>query len=99
MPIAVIYITSGLLFLGAAPMPYGYYQLLRIVGTAVFVWASVVAYQRKHQALPWVYACLAIVFNPILKITFPKELWMAIDAGSAVLLLVSHPKIVERSDP
>ena len=47
MPVAVIYITAGMLFLGAAPLPYGYYMLLRLVVTGVCVWAAFVSYERK----------------------------------------------------
>jgi len=93
MPIAVIYITSAMLFLGAAPLPYGYYMLLRLVATGVFIWAAITAYEKNDTVLPWVFSLCAIVFNPIMKIHFPEELWAVIDIGAAVLLLAAQAKI------
>jgi hypothetical protein len=95
MPIAVIYIASGMLFLGAAPLPYGYYMLLRIVATAVFVWATIVVHEKHDTVLPWVFGVCAILFNPIIKIHLPKELWAVIDIGAGILLLAVQSKIKE----
>lgn len=95
MPVAVIYIAAVILILGAAPLPYGYYTLLRLVATGVFIWAATVSYKRKEPVLTWVFALLAIVFNPILKIHFPKEIWAVIDVGAGLLLLAVRAKIKE----
>ena len=89
MPKPVIYIAAVLLVLGAAPLPYGYYQLLRIVATIVFVWAASVSFGREYTALPWVFALLAILFNPVVKIYLPKEMWSIIDIACGVFLAVS----------
>ena len=68
-----------MLFIGVLPLPYGYYMLLRFVACAVFVWAAFITYENNEEVLPWVFGILAIVFNPIIKIHFPKELWAVID--------------------
>lgn len=96
MPIALIYIASALLFLGAAPLPYGYYILLRIVVCGFFIWAALVAYEKRSQYLPWVFGLLALLFNPIIKIHLPKELWSAIDIGSAIFILAVRQKILQK---
>jgi hypothetical protein len=96
MPITVIYIGVAMLLIGAAPLPYGYYMLLRIVATGIFVWAAFVAYERKNDVLPWVFGLLAILFNPIIKIHLPKELWAVIDVAAGVFLLVCKSSIQER---
>ena len=93
MPLAVIYIAAALFIIGAAPLPYGYYMLLRLIATGVFIWAAFVAYERKHDSLPWVYGVLAILFNPLIKIHLPKELWAVVDVGSGILLLVTKSTI------
>jgi hypothetical protein len=94
MPIVIIYITSAMLFIGAAPLPYyGYYTLLRIVVTCVLAWAAFVAYERNYKLLPWVYALLALLFNPLIKVYLPKELWTLVDIGSGVLLIATKSKI------
>ena len=89
MPTAVIYITAAMLFLGAAPLPYGYYMLLRLVACGVFAFAAFIAFDRKRKALPWAYGFMALVFNPIIKIHFPKEIWAVVDVASGILLLAT----------
>ncbi|WP_041702899.1 DUF6804 family protein [Pseudogulbenkiania sp. NH8B] len=82
----LIYTTAVMLFLGAAPLPYGYYMLLRLVACGIFAFATFVAFDRKSKALPWVYGLMALVFNPIVKIYFPKEVWMIVDVFAGILL-------------
>ena len=98
MPLPVIYITAIMLFIGAAPLPYGYYMLLRLVATGVLLWAAYVSYERKYDYLPWVFGILTLVFNPIFKIHFPKELWSVIDVGTGMLLLVVRGKIQDNKN-
>uniref|UniRef100_UPI003B5948A4 DUF6804 family protein n=1 Tax=Shewanella gaetbuli TaxID=220752 RepID=UPI003B5948A4 len=94
MPKVVLYITVGMLLVGLLPLPYGYYTLLRLVACGVFAWAAFITYERKEEVLPWLFGLLAIVFNPIIKIHFPKELWAIIDISSGLLLLFVSKKIV-----
>jgi hypothetical protein len=94
MPVAPIYIISALLFLGAVPLPYGYYMLLRIAACGFFIWAAVITYEKQSQYLPWVFGLLALLFNPIIKIHLPKELWAAIDIASAIFILVVRQKLL-----
>ena len=83
MPIQIIYITSALLLIGAAPIPfYGYYTILRIIAFITFTYATIFTYSQKYSTLPWVYGVLAILFNPIIKIYFPKEVWAVIGVTS-----------------
>lgn len=96
IPIAVIYITVAMLFMGVAPLPYGYYMLLRIVACGFFVWASVVSHERNHKVIPWLFGVLAVIFNPIIKIHFPKELWAMIDGASAIFVLACKSKLIEQ---
>ena len=98
MPTVVIYIAAALLFIGAAPLPYGYYMLLRVIATGVFVWAAFMAYEHKHESLPWVYGVLAVLFNPLIKIHLPKELWAVVDIGSGILLLSTKSTIQQRTN-
>lgn len=93
MPIAVIYICAVMLFVGAAPLPYGYYTILRLVACGVFAFAAFIAFERKSKALPWVYGFLALIFNPIIKIYLPKEIWAVIDIAAGILLLVTAKAI------
>lgn len=93
MPVAPIYIISALLFIGAAPLPYGYYILLRIAACGFFLWAAVITYEKKSQYLPWVFGLLVLLFNPVIKIYLPKELWAIIDISTAIFVLAIKPKL------
>lgn len=94
MPKPILFIAAGLLFIGTLPLPYGYYMLLRFIACGVFAWAAFITYEKKEEILPWVFGVLAIVFNPIIKIHFPKEAWAIIDLCSGVFLLLMSKKLV-----
>ena len=98
MPIPIIYIGAAMLLIGVAPLPYGYYLLLRVVATGIFIWAAFVSHERKNEILPWVFGALAILFNPIFKIHLTKEVWMAVDVAAAIFLFIVKDIIVERNE-
>ena len=93
MPKQVIYLAVGFLLLGVLPLPYGYYTLLRLIACAVFAWAAYVSFENKKALLPWVFIVLALLFNPVIEVYLSKELWAAIDLGSAIFLLIVSPKL------
>jgi len=68
--------------------PYGFYQLLRIVvaGTAAYI---VVQTANRRQCWPWIMGGLALLFNPILPISFTRKDWQPIDFGVAVIFLIA----------
>ena len=97
MPIAVLYATAAMLFIGAAPLPYGYYTLLRLVACAIFAIAAFIAFDRKNKVLPWAYGFMALVFNPIVKIHLPKEVWALVDIAAGILLVATAKAVKANS--
>lgn len=97
MPIAVIYICAAMLLVGAAPLPHGYYMLLRLVACGVFAFAAFVSFDRKHKILPWVFGLLALLFNPFIKVHLPKEVWAFVDVAAAILLLATAKAVKSNS--
>lgn len=95
MPRIVLYIAIFVLVVGVAPLPYGYYTLLRIVATGVFAWAALISFERDEKVLPWVFAFGVILFNPLFPIYLSKEIWMVIDLGAAALLFFTRGRFVE----
>jgi hypothetical protein len=65
------------------PMPYGYYQLVRVVATAAFAF---LAYQERGNNLLWVFIGLALLFQPFEKIALGRSLWNGVDIAVAVFL-------------
>ena len=70
-----------------APMPYGYFQLVRFVAMVAF---GVMAYQYYacHKTIAaTVFCVLALLFQPIYKIALGRVTWNVIDVAVAVLLV------------
>ena len=98
MPKPIIYITAALLLIAIAPLPYGYYTLLRIVVTGVLIWAAVIAYDRQNPTLPWIYGILAVLFNPVIPIYLSREIWLPIDIGTAAFLFFTKDSIQDSNN-
>lgn len=97
MPLPAIYICAAMLFIGAAPLPYGYYTLLRLVACGVFAFAAYVAASRKRTVLPWVFGVLALLFNPLIKVHLPKEVWAVVDIAAGIFLLATSKAVREHA--
>ena len=81
-------ILAAFLLLCLAPMPYGYFQLVRFVAMVVF---AVMAYQyseKKQERLMVVFGALALLFQPFVKIALGRTLWNVVDVAVAILLVV-----------
>ena len=94
MPLGVTYACAAMLFVGAAPLPYGYYVLLRLVACCVFACAAFVTFGRRSSSLPWIFCFVALLFNPLIKVPLPKEWWVFIDIAAALLLIGTAKKLV-----
>lgn len=81
VPFQIFAVVSAMLLLAVAPLPYGYYTFMRIVvcGCAGFMAYRGFAGGDKN---PWsfVFAFIAIIFNPVATIHMTKEIWMVVDA-------------------
>jgi hypothetical protein len=93
IPVAVIYGAAALLAIAVLPLPYGYYQLLRLVATGVFAWAALVALQRGSTGYGFGFAVLALLFNPVLPVYLSKAIWAPIDVGAALALVLAKRAI------
>ena len=85
-------ILAALLLLCLAPMPYGYYQLVRFVAMVVFAVLAFQYYEKKQEGLMVVFGVLALLFQPFVKIALGRTLWNVVDVVVAVLLVVLWAK-------
>ena len=78
-----------LLFVCLANMPYGYYQLIRIISTILFCYFSWYHFNLNENlyAIPFLF--LAVLFQPFLKIALGRELWNIVDVIVGVFLIVN----------
>lgn len=94
-----LFIIPALMMLVAlGPLPYGYYQLLRLVA---FLAAGLIAYgflRRRREAWTAVFMMVAIVFNPIFPISLARELWAVLNVLSCVTFLVGMWAAFRASD-
>ena len=80
-------IISVLLLLCLADMPYGYYNLVRFVAMAAFAYLSYDYFKSKKDGLGFIFAALAVLFQPIFKIALGRVIWNIVDVIVAVVLL------------
>ena len=79
---------AAVLLLCLAPMPYGYYTLVRVIATIVFGIYAYKCYVAKKEGLTWVFVTLALLFQPFAKIALGRVIWNVIDVIVAIGLIV-----------
>ena len=82
-------ILTVLFFLCLLKMPYGYYQLVRF---AALIGFALLAYNSNEQGQKTeviIYFCLAILFQPLVKIALGRQLWSIIDVAVGIGLILS----------
>ena len=87
MKYVLIYLAAVLL-LCLAPMPYGYFTLVRILATVVFGLYAYRCYVAKKEAFTWVFVTLALLFQPFAKVGLGRTVWNIIDVIVAIGLIV-----------
>lgn len=83
----VYLILAALMLLCLAPMPYGYYILVRFVAMVVFGVMAYQYYMRQKTVATVIFVVLAVLFQPIYKIALGRVTWNVIDVAVAALLI------------
>ena len=79
---------AALLLLCLAPMPYGYYQLVRFVSMVIFAVMAYQYYVKKQEGWAVCFGALALLFQPFFKIALGRVIWNIVDVVVAILLIV-----------
>lgn len=82
-------VLAVLLLLCLLDMPYGYYQLVRVLAFIEFSYLGIRAHREEYLMGMLIYAVLAVLFQPFAKIALGRELWMAVDFVVALGLVYS----------
>ena len=77
-----------MMLLCLAPMPYGYFQLVRFVAMIVFGLMAYRCYQNQKMVATWVFGALALLFQPIYKIALGRVVWNVVDVIVAIFLII-----------
>ena len=82
-------ILAALFFVCLFDMPYGYFQIVRFAALVGFAILAYNANERGHKREVIIYVCLAILFQPLIKIALGRQLWNVIDVIVGIGLIVS----------
>lgn len=80
-------IIAILLVLCLADMPYGFYELVRFASAIAFTYLSYDYFKSNKDELGFIFAALALLFQPFFKIALGRTLWNLIDVIVAVGLI------------
>lgn len=88
-PKAIFIIPAVMMAVAVLPMPYGYYQFLRLVTVVAAGWIA--AYFWSENRLAWASSigCVALLFNPVFRISLDREMWAPLNIIAAALLLAA----------
>lgn len=75
------------LFLCLAKMPYGYYKLVSLFATVVFLVMAFQYWVKKHTPLTIVCGGLALLFQPFCRISLGRAMWNTVDIIVAFFLV------------
>ena len=79
---------AAVLLLCLAPMPYGYFTLVRVLATVVFGIYAYKCYLVKKEVLTWMFVTLVLLFQPFAKVGLGRTTWNIIDVIVAIGMIV-----------
>ena len=85
-PAWVSIVVGAACLLALADWPYGYYQILRLAVTAYAVWLAACYADERASLWVWIFSVLAVLYNPIFKISMTRDLHGIINVITAALI-------------
>lgn len=82
-------ILAILFFVCLVDLPYGYYQFVRFAALVGFAILAYQANERQDKTELIIYVCLAILFQPIIKISLGRQFWNIIDIIVGIGLIIT----------
>jgi hypothetical protein len=82
-------ILAILFFLCLLHMPYGYYELVRMIALLGFAILAYLAYREGNHVEMILFIGLAILFQPFRKLALGREIWNIVDVIVGIGLLIS----------
>lgn len=86
---ALFLLPSAMCLIALLPLPYGYYQLLRLVVTGASCFLAYGLWATGGRASPVILGLIAAIYNPVFPIYFVRSIWFWINIGSAILFGVA----------
>jgi len=79
---------AALLMLCLAPMPYGFYELVRFAAMIIFAIIAFNYWDKESKALSVTFGALALLFQPFFKIALGRTMWNIVDVIVAIGLVI-----------
>lgn len=70
------------------PMPYGYFMLVRFAAMVIFGLMAYNYYHEQREGLAIFFGAMALLFQPIIKISLGRTMWNVVDMAMAVVLFI-----------
>jgi hypothetical protein len=89
---AIWLVPAVMLVIAVFPLPYGYYQLLRVVVFGCAALLSWKAYEDGGQRVDQgtlIFGSVALLMNPFLPVHLPKLFWIPLNILCCVVFLAS----------
>ena len=75
--------------IGFLPMPYGFYNLSRIVVCGCSLYYAYQFFQNTDNTFVWIFGFLAVLYNPIIPVyLYEKEIWMVVNIITAIIFFI-----------
>lgn len=84
----LLIIMAVLLLVCLAPMPYGYYQLVRFIAMVAFAYLAYDYYKLNKVGISYSFVALTLLFQPFLKIALGRVMWNVVDVIVATFLIL-----------
>lgn len=81
-------ILTVILLLCLAPVPYGYFQLVRLFSTIAFGLMAFRYYKEGKEKLAYTFGILVLLFQPFYKISLGRTVWNVVDVIVAIGLVI-----------
>lgn len=78
---------AAVLLLCIAPMPYGYFTLVRFLAMVGFGYMAFQYFKQKKEVLTWTFITLALLFQPFAKVGLGRTVWNIVDVIVAIGLI------------
>lgn len=86
----IIKVGLAILFLMCLlPMPYGFYSLVRFLAMVGFTILAYYRYKEEAMEFAILYGGLALLFQPIIRVSLGRTMWNIVDVIVALGLIYS----------
>lgn len=77
------------LLLALLPMPYGYYQLLKLLSCGLGAWAAFGEWRSGRIAWAGFWVVFTAAYNPVFPLYLGRNVWMIVNVASAAFIVLA----------